>query len=127
MIQKRGDYKMDNFNKNNNDKNSIFIFNVNKILKDKSISHEKLANSLGVSRSYVTLLLNETRVISPKMMEKIATELQIPINQLLKSNSVSTNDYDIHLRGELSNRGSKIAFNNILLEMDNYIILTYDL
>lgn len=118
---------MDNVKKNNSDKNSIFISNTNKVLKDRSISHETLANSLGISRSYVTLLLNETRVISPKMMEKIANELQISINQLLQSNNVSNNDYDIHLRGILSTRGSKMAFNNILLEMDNYIVLTYDL
>lgn len=118
---------MEDLNKNNNAKNSIFISNVNKILKDQSISHEILSTRLGISRSYVTLLLNETRIISPKMMEKIANELQVPIIQLLQSNQVDTNDYEIHLRGNLSNRASKIAFNNILLEMDNYIVLTNDL
>lgn len=34
------------------------------------------------------------------------------------------NDYKIHLSGSLTNRASKIAFNNLLLDMDNYIILS---
>ena len=33
-------------------------------------------------------------------------------------------DYKIHLSGKLTNRSSKIAFNNLLLDMDNYIILS---
>lgn len=118
---------MEELKKINSEQNSIFVSNVNKILKDRSISHETLANSVGVSRSYITLLLNETRVISPKMMTKIASELQLPINQLLQSNNINVNDYEIHLRGELTTRASKISFNKILLEMDNYVILTYDL
>ena len=33
-------------------------------------------------------------------------------------------DYKIHLSGVLTNRASKVAFNNLLLDMDNYIILS---
>lgn len=34
----------------------------------------------------------------------------------------SGDDYTIHIRGKLSNRASKLAFNHLLLDMDNYML-----
>lgn len=38
------------------------------------------------------------------------------------TNKKESTDYKIHLSGSLTNRASKIAFNNLLLDMDNYSI-----
>lgn len=34
----------------------------------------------------------------------------------------SGDDYTIHIHGKLSNRASKLAFNHLLLDMDNYML-----
>lgn len=103
---------------------SIFIQNVKTYMTDLGYTQESLAGAVGVSRSYINLLLSESRVMTPKMMAKIADILNISVNKLLTNNKLQTEDYDICLRGNLSNRGSKLAFNRILVDMDNYVLLS---
>lgn len=39
-------------------------------------------------------------------------------------NNVSNPDYEVHVNGELTARESVLAINKLLVDMDNYIILT---
>lgn len=39
-------------------------------------------------------------------------------------NNESIQDYKVHINGELTTRAAVLAINNLLVDMDNYIILT---
>lgn len=39
-------------------------------------------------------------------------------------NNESIQDYKVHINGEVTTRATVLAINNLLVDMDNYIILT---
>ena len=62
----------------------LFGNNVARIRKEQHLSQEKLAEKAGLHRTYIGMIERAEKNITLINIEKIATALDIPINDLLK-------------------------------------------
>lgn len=62
----------------------IFGQNVQAIRKEQCLSQERLAELAGVHRTYIGMIERAEKNITLKNIEKIATALKTPIENLLK-------------------------------------------
>lgn len=70
----------------------IFYKNIKKIMNEKNITQEQLANKLHTSQSSISKCLNNKTALTPDMIYNIAKVLNVSIDELFSDNLINFNN-----------------------------------
>ncbi len=84
------------------DLRSVFSHNLRRFRKARKLSQEQLADAAGLDRSYISLLETGTYYASLKVIEKLATALDLPASELLREERTTDTDATPHGRSKSS-------------------------
>ena len=65
---------------------------IKELMKIKKITSKELANSVGVSTTHISYVLNNKRDPSIELLNKIANVLNVSVNDFFDSSSINKND-----------------------------------
>ena len=102
--------------------NEIIAHNVEKILEQKKMKQNELADAMKISRSTMREIMDGGKVITPVLQNKIAEALSVKVEDLLSMdsyNGVSQNVIPV-LMGQVYTDKNKNAI-NIADELSEYI------
>ena len=103
--------------------NEIIAHNVEKILGQKKMKQNELADAMKISRSTMREIMDGGKVITPVLQNKIAEALSVKVEDLLSMdsyNGVSQNVIPV-LMGQVYTDNAKNAI-NIADELSEYIL-----
>lgn len=97
--------------------------NIKKIMSSQSINQHELAQELGLSRSYITMLINGDRALNGQILIDFSKALGVSAKELLLDPNAKTEEYAIFQRGQFETRAARLELKKIMIEMDNYVLL----
>lgn len=101
----------------------LIIKNINTLMTEKEVNQALLASRLNVSKSYVSMLLKGERNFSQKVITSVAKALDVEEDEITKSETVNSSEYEIHLRGKAESGFAKEALYDWMIDMDDFVRL----
>ncbi|OCS90970.1 helix-turn-helix domain-containing protein [Caryophanon latum] len=99
---------------------NILAKNIKSIMTSKSMTQQHLAEKLGVSRSYVAMLINGERALTGNLLIEFSKALGVTPKELLYDPNLQNEDYIFYQRGSFESRAARLEYRKMIVEMDNY-------
>lgn len=96
---------------------------INVLVQEKKLTQDYLAKKIGISRSYVAMLLKGDRVLNKDLIFKFAEVLGVSVEELLNSSAIKDGDFIIRTRGEFNSRLARNKMSKVKVQIDDYIRL----
>lgn len=92
------------------------------LLQEQGKSYQDLSNETGISKSLIGHMLSGERVMKSEHLVAIAKALGTQVKDLVKVNEINE-PLEVIIRGELTNRQSKRAFEAVLFAIEDYVTM----
>ena len=107
--------------------NLILTTNILRILREKKITKNELAEKAGISISFVTELTNDKANPSLRIIEAVAEALETPLPMLLDSSDMSTADLEALTNRKLKHLPKGFVWKGgVLSEFETYQVEQWD-
>lgn len=101
--------------------NEYVVTRLKLLLKEQGKSYQDLSDETGISKSLIGHMLSGERVMKPERLVTIAHALNTDVKDLVKP--VTDQPLQVVFRGELTNRRSKRAFEEVLYAIEDYVTM----